>query len=106
VKPKPTHADLAGTRYLALQRLGRRDRRPTAELLQLYVLEGFLRRLSRSRYREQLVLKGGVLMAAFDLRRPTRDIDLLALNVDNDRRWSRSSSSRSRRSPSRMASSS
>jgi hypothetical protein len=31
-----------------------------------------------------LVLKGGMLLAAFDLRRPTRDVDLLALACDND----------------------
>jgi hypothetical protein len=50
VKPKPTHADLAGSRYLALQRLARAQKRTTADLLQLYVLESFLRRLVRSRH--------------------------------------------------------
>ena len=84
MKPKPTHADVAGARYLALQRLARAQRRTTAELLQLYVLEGFLRRLVRSTHSERFVLKGGVLMAAFDLRRATRDVDLLALRTDND----------------------
>ncbi|PID38061.1 MAG: hypothetical protein CSA65_08980 [Proteobacteria bacterium] len=84
VKPKPTHADLAGSRHLALQRLARAQKRATAELLQLYVLEGFLRRLTRSRHDERLVLKGGLLLAAFDLRRATRDVDLLALRTDND----------------------
>jgi hypothetical protein len=33
VKPKPTQANLAGSRYLALQRLARAQKRPTAELL-------------------------------------------------------------------------
>ena len=84
MKPKPTHADLAGSRYLALQRLARAQKRATAELLQLYVLEGFLRRLIRSQHDERLVLKGGLLLAAFDLRRATRDVDLLALRTDND----------------------
>lgn len=82
--PKPTHADLGGARYLALQRLARAQKRPTAELLQLYVLESFLRRLVRSRHDERLVLKGGLLLAAFELRRATRDVDLLALHTDND----------------------
>lgn len=82
--PKPTHADLAGSRYLALQRLARAQKRATAELLQLYVLESFLRRLIRSQHDERLVLKGGLLLAAFDLRRATRDVDLLALGTDND----------------------
>jgi hypothetical protein len=81
--PKPTHTDLAGSRYLALQRLARVQKRATAELLQLYVLESFLRRLVRSRHDERLVLKGGLLLAAFDLRRATRDVDLLALRTDN-----------------------
>ncbi len=84
MKPKPTHADLAGAAYLALQRLARAQKRATAELLQLYVLESFLRRLVRSRHDERLVLKGGLLLAAFDLRRATRDVDLLALRTDND----------------------
>ena len=56
MKSKPTHADLAGSRYLALQRLARAEKRPTAELLQLYVLESFLRRLVRSRHDRALVL--------------------------------------------------
>lgn len=30
------------------------------------------------------MLKGGLLLAAFDLRRATRDVDLLALRTDND----------------------
>lgn len=84
MKPRPTHADLAGARYLALQRLARAERRATAELLQRYVLESFLRRIVRSRHDERLVLKGGLLLAAFDLRRATRDVDLLALRIDND----------------------
>ncbi len=82
--PKPTHADLAGSRYLALQSLARAQKRATAELLQLYVLESFLRRLVRSQHAERLVLKGGLLLAAFDLRRATRDVDLLALRTDNN----------------------
>lgn len=84
MKPKPTHADLAGSRYIALGRLARAQKRTTAELLQLYVLEGFLRRLVRSRHDHTLVLKGGMLLAAFDLRRATRDVDVLALKTDND----------------------
>ncbi|NQW72428.1 MAG: nucleotidyl transferase AbiEii/AbiGii toxin family protein [Actinobacteria bacterium] len=51
----------------------------------LYALEGFLRRLAASDDRDAFVLKGGVLLAAFDARRPTRDADLLALDLDNDR---------------------
>ncbi len=62
----------------------RAQKRATSELLQLSVLEGFLRRLVRSRHDERLVLKGGLLLAAFDLRRAARDVDLLALRTNND----------------------
>ena len=51
----------------------------------LYALEGFLRRLASSDHRESFVLKGGVLLAAFDARRPTRDAYFLALDLNNDR---------------------
>jgi predicted nucleotidyltransferase component of viral defense system len=84
VKTRPTHADFAGSRYLALQRLARSQGRPTGELLQLYVLECFVRRLARSPHRQKLVLKGGLLLAAFDVRRATRDVDLLALATNNE----------------------
>src|SRR6185369_7984138 len=47
-------------------------------------LEGFLARLAASPYRDQLILKGGVLMAAYGLRRATRDVDLQAQGVPND----------------------
>ncbi|MHB2024944.1 MAG: nucleotidyl transferase AbiEii/AbiGii toxin family protein [Mycobacteriales bacterium] len=52
--------------------------------MQLYVLESFLARLASSRFADQLVLKGGVLLAAFGERRPTRDVDLQAEALDND----------------------
>ena len=47
--------------------------------LQLFVQEEFLRRLSRSPYKENMVLKGGMFiytLTAFKSR-PTRDIDFL-----------------------------
>lgn len=75
---KPSRQDAAGAAYFDLQKLARSTDRPTDELLQLYALEGFLDRLSESPHRENLVLKGGVLLAAFDVRRPTRDIDFAA----------------------------
>lgn len=70
--------------YRALQREARTTRRTTQELLELYALEGVLARLSRSPLRDQFVLKGGVLLAAFGNRRPTKDVDLAALGVSND----------------------
>ena len=79
-----TRATSAGRAYLDLQARARRERRLTEELLVLYVLERFLFRLSRSPHRSRLVLKGGMLLAAFEERRPTRDVDLLAREASND----------------------
>lgn len=73
----------AGRRYLDLQRKAKQTGRPTDELIQLYALEGFLDRLSRSAHADRFVLKGGVLLAALDARRPTRDIDLAAHDLEN-----------------------
>ncbi len=50
----------------------------------LYILERFLYRLSVSTHRDRLVLKGGMLLAVFDERRPTADVDLLAQRVTNN----------------------
>lgn len=70
--------------YLALQQLARRSGRPTQELLVLYALEGLLNRIAGSTHREQLVLKGGMLLAAIGGRRPTRDIDLHGRRLSAD----------------------
>lgn len=50
----------------------------------LYILERFLYRLSISDHRSRFVLEGGMLLAAFDERRPTADIDLLANAIANE----------------------
>ena len=55
--------------------------------LQLFFQEEFLRRLSHSKYKENLVLKGGMLiytLTDFDSR-PTRDMDFLVRSLSNDR---------------------
>ena len=54
--------------------------------LQLFVQEEFLRRLSRSGYRDNLILKGGMFLYTlknFDSR-PTQDIDFLMKQLSND----------------------
>ena len=79
----PSRATSAGRAYLDIQKRARADRRPVDEYLQFYVLECFLGRLSRSRYADCYVLKGGALLAAFGERRPTRDIDFLAQGQTN-----------------------
>jgi hypothetical protein len=80
---RPTRATAAGRAYLDLQNLARRQGRATDELHQLYALEGFLSRLVVSDYADRFALKGGVLLAAFQNRRPTRDVDLFARDLSN-----------------------
>ncbi|MBO0823474.1 MAG: nucleotidyl transferase AbiEii/AbiGii toxin family protein [Actinobacteria bacterium] len=81
---KPTRATASGRAFLELQRRARLDARTTAEYLRLYALEGFLLRLAHSPDKSRLILKGGVLLAAYDLRRPTADIDIAALRAPGD----------------------
>lgn len=80
----PTRATAAGRAYLDLRKKARQDRRPVDELTQLYVLESFLARMASTGSADRFVLKGGVLLAVFGQRRPTRDIDLQAHSIAND----------------------
>ena len=57
------------------------------DVLQMYFLERFLFRLSKSKYNKNFVLKGGILLYAIfdeDYARKTSDIDLLAQKIEND----------------------
>jgi hypothetical protein len=79
-----TRQTAAGRAYLDLQNRARREGRPTQELLTLYVLERFLARVAASDHRDEFVLKGGLLLAVLDARRPTQDADLLARRISAD----------------------
>jgi hypothetical protein len=81
---RPTRASEAGRAYLYLQNRARAERRGTQQLLTLYVVERWLARLSVSQYSEKFVLKGGMLLAAYDARRPTADLDALARSIASD----------------------
>ena len=84
MSPRPSRDTSAGAAYLDLQASARATGRPVDELFQLYALEGFLRRLVETDHSATFVLKGGVLLAAYTERRPTRDIDLAGTDVDGD----------------------
>ena len=84
IEQRPTRSTVGGRAYLDLQRQAKTDRRITSEYLKLYALEGFLLRLANSDRRNRFVLKGGVLLAAYELRRRTADIDFAALQTTND----------------------
>jgi nucleotidyltransferase AbiEii toxin of type IV toxin-antitoxin system len=70
--------------YLDLQKLARSQGRNTQQLFELYVHERFLARLAASPYAERFVLKGGMLLAVLDVRRATRDADMLARGLASD----------------------
>ena len=80
---RATQTTMAGRRYLELQRKAKNTGRPTDELIQIYALESFLDRLVRSVHADHFVLKGGALLASLDARRPTRDIDLVARDLES-----------------------
>lgn len=70
--------------YRGLQRLARARSRGTQQVMELYVHERLLARVAVSRFKDQLTLKGGMLLAALAVRDVTRDADLLARGIDND----------------------
>lgn len=59
---------------------------PLQQLLNLFCQEEFIRRLSESDYRENLILKGGYLLYSISgfTTRPTMDADYLLKNYSND----------------------
>ena len=70
--------------YAALHRHARASGRAVSETVILYAMEAFLSRLAQTIYKDDFVLKGGVLLAAYRLRRPTSDIDMEAVNFRVD----------------------
>jgi hypothetical protein len=55
---------------------------PTQEYLIRHALESFLDRLTRTAHADDFVTKGGILLAAYGVRRPTRDVDANAVGAD------------------------
>ena len=81
---KPTNIS-ASVRQRLLDK-ARKDQRPFAELLQYFAMERFLYRLSYSPHAEKFVLKGALMLRAWDfpLPRATMDIDMLGQNFSNE----------------------
>ena len=73
---RPTRDTAAGRAYLDLQNLARREHRGTQELLTMYVVERWLARLSCSKYVDDFVLKGGMILASFGKRRNSHRSDV------------------------------
>lgn len=55
---------------------------PTQEYLIRHTLESFLDRLTHTSHAQDFILKGGVLLAAYGVRRPTKDADANAIKAD------------------------
>jgi hypothetical protein len=55
---------------------------PTQEYLIRHLLESFLDRLTHTPHATAFILKGGILLAAYGVRRPTKDADANAIGVD------------------------
>jgi hypothetical protein len=53
---------------------------PTAEYLTRHALESFLDRLSQTKHADDFILKGGILLAVYGVRRPTKDVDAEAVS--------------------------
>lgn len=82
--PSPQHGSPAGEAIISIRKLARQTGTDVQQLMTLYALEGLLTRIALSEYHEDFVLKGGVLLAAFAARRPTRDINVQATRLGDD----------------------
>ena len=69
-----------------LQNIAKKENIAFQILIFRFLHERFLYRLSKSKFHTSFFLKGGSLLYAFEneLTRPTKDVDLLGLNVTND----------------------
>lgn len=74
---KESQKNIAASILARLRNQSNEMNRPFAEVLQYFGMERFLHRLSKTRYADKFILKGGLLFYVWNisLRRPTRDID-------------------------------
>jgi predicted nucleotidyltransferase component of viral defense system len=79
-------ADIAASVLAKLKNKSREKRIPLQQLLNLFCQEEFIRRLSKSVYKDKLILKGGFLLYSISgfTTRPTVDADYLLKNHSND----------------------
>ena len=79
-------ADIAASILAKLKNKSRKEGVQFQQLLNLFCQEEFIRRLSQSMYRDNLILKGGFLLYSISefTTRPTVDADYLLKNHSND----------------------
>jgi len=72
-------ANIAASIRQRLKNISKDESRPFNELLQYYAMERFLYRLSQSQHAERFILKGALMLRAWQSPelRPTMDIDML-----------------------------
>ena len=73
--------DISSSIHQRLLNKAKETDRPFNELLQYFAMERFLYRLSKSSFKERLILKGALMLIYWEapISRPTMDIDLLGL---------------------------
>jgi len=71
--------NMAASVHERLLKLARETSRPFNELLQLFAIERFIYRLSKSPHADRFILKGALMLSVWSgpVSRPTMDIDLL-----------------------------
>lgn len=79
--------NIAHSIKVRLFNLSDHDNRRYQQLLVRYMHERFLYRLSKSRFCNNFILKGGALLYAYDefLPRPTLDVDFMGTRISNDK---------------------
>ncbi|HHU69157.1 MAG TPA: nucleotidyl transferase AbiEii/AbiGii toxin family protein [Thermoanaerobacterales bacterium] len=79
-------SDIAASVLAKLKNKAKKQGIPLQQLLNLFCQEEFIRRLSRSNYKENLILKGGFLLYSISgfTTRPTVDADYLLKDYSND----------------------
>jgi predicted nucleotidyltransferase component of viral defense system len=84
-KPKPPIKNMGASVRSRLLDLSKQRRQPFDLLLNNYVLERLLYRLSQTKHRERFILKGAMLLMKWfeDPLRPTRDLDFLGIGDDD-----------------------
>ncbi len=78
-------SDLEKSFKARLRAIAKEKNRDPADLWQNLVLERFLVRLAKSKYRKNFILKGGILLSKYiEIGRETSDLDFLAQNMNNE----------------------
>jgi len=86
VKEKGEIKNIAASAKERLRNIASQSGKEFQSIIRQYVQERFLFRLSKSSYKNNLILKGALLFVAHNIsrNRPTRDIDFLGTSIPNE----------------------